>query len=164
MKKAYTKNGDAGFTRDLSGKRLAKDHPVIVLGGKIDALQSALDFVLLSAKGPGKAALREVQKKLWQTAGELSGAGRACVPWPVTLRDISALEDFMKTLGEPPRKFVRFDRPRAVAYNECRVRCRELESACTGLLRAQKLRPAVYAYLNRLSSLFFMLAYKESRR
>jgi cob(I)alamin adenosyltransferase len=32
------------------------------------------------------------------------------------------------------------------------------------LLRAGKLRPAVYRYLNRLSSLFFMLAYRASRR
>lgn len=164
MRKAYTKAGDAGFTQDLSGRRLAKDHPRIVLGGKIDALQSALDCALLTAKGPLRAALQEVQKKLWQTAGELSGACRSCVPWPVSKDDVAALEAFMRSLGAPPAKFVRFDSPRAVAYNECRVRCRDLESACTKLLRAKKMRPVVYSYLNRLSSLFFMLAYQASGR
>jgi len=149
MRTAYTKKGDAGFTRDLSGKRLAKDDARIVAGGKIDALQSAIDLVLLDAKGPTKAMLREVQSRLWQEVGQ---------------RDLERLEGFIDLLGEPPRKFVRFDRLRAVAYNECRVRCRDLESSCTKLLRAGKMRPAVYAYLNRLSSLFFMLAYRESHR
>jgi ATP:cob(I)alamin adenosyltransferase len=164
MRKAYTKAGDAGFTQDLSGRRLSKDHPRIVLGGRFDALQSSVDFALLTAKGPVKAALHEIQRKLWQTAGELSGACASCVPWPVSKEDVAALEGFMRSLGAPPAKFVRFDRPRAVAYNECRVRCRDLESACTELLRAKKMRPVVYAYLNRLSSLFFMLAYRETRR
>ncbi|MBI5238999.1 MAG: ATP:cob(I)alamin adenosyltransferase [Elusimicrobia bacterium] len=164
MKPVYTKKGDAGFTSDLSGRRLAKDHPRIVLGGKIDSLQSAVDLALLGAAGSAWAALREVQRKLWQAAGELSGAGQACLPWPVTRADVDALEAFADSLGEPPKKFVRFDTPLAAAYNECRVRCRDLESACTALLRSGKLRPPVYAYLNRLSTVFFMLAYRESRR
>jgi cob(I)alamin adenosyltransferase len=149
MKKAYSKNGDAGYTKDLSGRRLPKDHPSIVLGGKIDALQSAIDLTLLDAKGPAKTMLREVQSRLWGEVGR----------W-----DLKRLEDFIDLLGEPPQKFVRFDRPLAVAYNECRVRCRNLESASTPLLRAKKMRPDAYAYLNRLSSLFFMLAYRASRR
>ena len=149
MRTAYTRKGDAGFTSDFSGKRLAKDDVRITAVGKIDALQSAIDLVLLDAKGPTKAMLREVQSRLWQEVGR---------------RDLERLEDFIDLLGEPPKKFVRFDRPRAIAYNECRIRCRELESACTRLLRSGKMRPAVYAYLNRLSSLFFMLAYRASRR
>jgi len=149
MKKAYSKNGDTGFTRGLSGRRLAKDDARIVAAGKIDALQSAMDLALLDAKGPARAMLREVQDKLWQEIGP---------------RDLRRIEDFIDLLGEPPKGFLRFDRPLAAAYNECRVRCRDLESACTGLLRAKKMRPAAYAYLNRLSSLFFMLAYRASGR
>ena len=149
MRKAYSKKGDEGFTRDRSGRRLAKDDARIAASGKIDALQSAIDLALLDAKGPTKAMLREVQSRLWREVGQ---------------RDLERLEDFIDLLGEPPKKFVRFDRPRAIAYNECRVRCRDLESACTRLLRSGKMRPAVYAYLNRLSSLFFMLACRESRR
>jgi cob(I)alamin adenosyltransferase len=149
MRTAYTKKGDAGFTRDFSGKRLAKDDVRIVAGGKIDALQSAIDLVLLDAKGPTKSMLREVQSRLWREVGQ---------------RDLKQLEDFIDLLGEPPKKFVRFGTLRAVHYNECRIRCRDLESSCTKLLRARKLRPEVYRYLNRLSSLFFMLACRASRR
>ena len=149
MKKAYTKAGDSGRTKDCSGRSLAKDDVRIVAGGKIDALQSAMDIVLLTATGKTKAALREIQSKLWQEVGP---------------RDLQRLEDFIDSLGEPPKEFVRFASLRAIRYDECRVRCRDLESACTGLLRAKKLRPAAYAYLNRLSSMFFMLACKASRR
>ncbi len=149
MKKAYTKNGDTGFTRGLSGRRLAKDDARIVASGKIDALQSAMDLALLDAKGPTKAMLLEAQGALWRKLGQ---------------QDLKKLEDFIDSLGEPPKGFMRFNRPRAVAYNECRVRCRDLESACTRLLRSGKMRPAVYAYINRLSSLFFMLACQASRR
>ncbi|MCX5794832.1 MAG: ATP:cob(I)alamin adenosyltransferase [Elusimicrobia bacterium] len=163
MKRACTKKGDAGFTRDFSGRRLAKDDLRILAQGKFDALQSAIDLVLLDARRRDKAALQEVQKKLWQSAGELARASRACVPWPVTQDDVEALERHLAGLGATPRKFVRFDTLRAVHYNECRIRCRELESSCTRLLRAKKLRPEVYSYLNRLSSLFFMLACRASR-
>ena len=164
MSRLFTREGDAGRTRDFSGRSLAKDDLRIVISGKIDSLQSALDLALLTAKGETKALLHAVQKKLWQSAGELSRASEACVPWPVTEHDIEALENFIARLGRPPGKFVRFKRRQAIQYNECRVRCRELESACTPLLRAKKLRPAVYRYLNRLSSLLFMLAYEETPR
>lgn len=149
MKKAYTKAGDSGRTKDCSGRSLAKDDVRVVAGGKIDALQSAMDLALLGARGRTKAILREIQGELWAEAGP---------------QDLADIERFIDSLGEPPRTFVRFDSLQAIRYDECRVRCRELESACTPLLRARKLRPAAYAYLNRLSSLFFMLAYKASSR
>ena len=149
MKKAYTKTGDSGRTKDCSGRTLAKDDIRIVAGGKIDALQSAMDLALLAARGPAKAILKEIQGKLWAEAGP---------------KDLGKIERFIDGLGEPPRSFVRFGSLQAIRYNECRVRCRELESACTPLLRARKLRPEAYAYLNRLSSLFFMLACRASRR
>ena len=163
MRKAYTKKGDEGYTQDYSGKQLRKDDPVIVTGGKIDSLQSAIDLVLLSAKGKTKTMLDEIQKKLWQSAGELSCGDKSRVMWPVTEKDISALEASIDSLGEPPQKFVRFNTQEAIQYNECRIRCRELETSMVKLLHIKALRPVVYQYINRLSSLFFMLAYKETK-
>jgi cob(I)alamin adenosyltransferase len=148
MRKAYTKAGDQGWTRDFSGGRLAKDHATIVIGGKIDSLQSAIDLALLGARGRAKKMLEEVSKKLWQNAGE---------------EDLRALEEFTDSLGEPPKKFIRFNTLKAIRYDECRIRCRELETLMAGPLRKKKLRPIAYRYVNRLSSLFFMLAYKETK-
>lgn len=160
MRKAYTKVGDRGWTRDFSGKKLSKDDPKIVIGGKMDSLQSAIDLALLGAKGRTKKVLEEARKKLWQSAGELSCSDRKCVPWPVTETDLTALEGFIDSLGEPPKRFLRFGTLQAIRYDECRIRCRELETFLVKPLRAKKLRPSVFRYVNRLSSLFFMLAYK----
>jgi cob(I)alamin adenosyltransferase len=163
MRKAYSRAGDQGWTRDFSGKKLRKDDSRIVIGGKIDSLQSAIDLALLGARGRSKAALEEARKKLWQSAGELSCAGRKCVLWPVGEGDLRALEEFTDSLGEPPKRFIRFTTLKAIRYDECRIRCRELETLLVGLLRRKELRPIVYRYVNRLSSLFFMLAYKETK-
>ena len=149
MRKAYTKRGDSGFTRDRSGRRLPKDHPSILRVGQADSLQSAVGLALLTARGKTRAMLREVRDGLWKDASP---------------RDLARLETFIDSLGEPPQGFIRFTGLRALRYDECRVRCRQLESACAPLLRSGRMKPAAYAWLNRLSSLFFMLAVRASRR
>jgi cob(I)alamin adenosyltransferase len=148
MRRIYTRAGDSGLTGDASGRKLPKDHPRVVRLGRIDSLQAALDLARLKARGRARAMLQEVQEKLWEEAGP---------------EDVRRLESLIASLGAPPRSFVRFGSARAIALNECRVRCRELESACTPLLRSGKMKPAAYAWLNRLSSLLFMLAVRAGR-
>ena len=164
MRKVYTKKGDEGTTSDYGGKRISKDDPTILVQGKIDSLQSSIDLVNLTAKGEIKTMLEEIQKKLWQTAGEISCADKSCVPWPVNEDDLVMLEKFTDSLGEPPTKFIRFDTIEAINYNECRIRCRELETQLVDLLRTKKIRSVAYQYVNRLSSLFFMLSYSTSKK
>jgi len=77
--------------------------------------------------------------------------------------DLDKMENFIDSLGEPPNKFVRFDTEKSIFLNECRVRCRELETHLVDPRIKKKLRPVIYRYLNRLSSLFFMMAYKASK-
>jgi cob(I)alamin adenosyltransferase len=163
MRKAYSKAGDQGYTKDYSGKKLAKDDLVIVVGGKIDSLQSCIDMAILQEKGKNKEILELVQRKMWQTAGEISCADEKCVIDPVTQKDLDDLEDFIDSFGEPPQKFIRFNTHEAILLNECRIRARELETFLVKLLRRKKIRPEVYAYLNRLSSLFFIIAYKKTK-
>ncbi len=163
MRKAYTKKGDDGYTTDFSGKKIPKDDIKIVVSGKIDSLQSAIDVVLLNAKGDHKIFLEGVQKKLWQAAGEIACADKSCIKWPITEDDVYEIERFTDLLGEPPKKFIRFNTERAISYNECRIRCRELEIYLVKLLRKKQIRPIVSPYINRLSSAFFMMAYKETK-
>src|SRR3989304_7373955 len=163
MRKAYTKAGDEGFTKDYSGKRIPKDDIRIVVAGKIDSLQSAIDLLILKSTGKTKKVLEEIQKKLWQTAGEISCADKLCVVWPIEEKDLEMIEKFADSLGEPPKKFVRFDTLKAICYNEARIRCRELETFSVKLLREKQIRPVAYKWINRLSSLFFMLSYKSSK-
>ena len=157
--KAYTSSGDEGFTKDFSGKVILKDELIILANGKIDSLQSAIDMVLFLDDGNHKDALNLVQKKLWQAAGEIANYPGDCLNAPITIKDLASLENYVDSLGEPPKKFVRFTNERSIWLNECRVRCRELETLLVKLLRDGGLRSEIYKYVNRLSSLFFMMGY-----
>jgi len=158
-KKVYSGKGDAGSTVDFQGKRVGKDDLRIMALGKIDALQAVIDLTLLRAAGKEKEILEQIQKKLWQTAGEISCASKECIIDPVQENDITTMERFIDSLGEPPKKFIRFNTAESIALNECRIRCRELETYLVKLLKSKKIRPVVYKYINRLSTLFFMAAY-----
>ena len=162
--KAYTKRGDLGYTHDYSGKKIAKDDPRIVCWGKVDELQAAVDGALLQAKGKNKKMLQDVQTKLWQISGEISCSPPECVNDPVTEGDVKEMERFIDALGDPPQKFIRFTTMEAIVLNECRVRCRNLERNLVKLLHNKTLRPVIFKYVNRLSSLFFMLAYEQVKK
>ncbi|MEK6925229.1 MAG: hypothetical protein AABW71_03245 [Nanoarchaeota archaeon] len=161
MVKVYTSNGDSGFTKDYAGNPIPKDDLIVLVNGKIDFLQSALDMTLLLSVEHSDF-LKIVQQKLWQASGEIANCPGECIIAPITNEDLVKLEEYVDSLGEPPNKFVRFTNERSIWFNECRVRCRELETFLVKMLREGKLRPEIYRYVNRLSSLFFMLGYKSS--
>lgn len=161
MDKVYTSNGDSGFTKDYAGNPLPKDDLLILTNGKVDFLQSAIDMSMLLSVEHAHF-LRIVQQKLWQASGEIANCPGECINSPITDLDLTKLEEYIDSLGEGPNKFVRFTNERSIWFNECRVRCRELETYLVKLLREGKIRPEIYRYVNRLSSLFFMLGYVAS--
>ena len=161
--KAYTKKGDQGCTHDYSGKKIPKDDIQIVCWGKVDELQAIVDLAILQSQGEVKKILNQIQRKLWQVAGEIACSPSECLIDPVTEENLAGMEKYIDSLGQPPKHFVRFNTREAITFNECRVRCRNLERNLVKMLRKKKLRPVVYKYINRLSSLFFMLAYKKSK-
>ena len=163
MKKVYTTNGDEGFTKDYAGNKVPKDDLMINVNGKVDSFQSALDMAILLADEKHKGFLNKVQKKMWQISGEVANCPGDCLIDPVTTADLIELESYVDAIGEPPNKFVRFNTQESIWFNECRVRCRELERELVKLLRDEKLRSENYKYVNRLSSLFFMLGYNLSK-
>lgn len=159
--KLYTTKGDGGVTKDYSGLELAKDSLIIVINGKIDSLQSAIDMALF-LEVEYSDFLKIIQQKLWQASGEIANCPGDCLNAPITELDLKTLEEYIDSLGEPPNKFVRFTNPKSISFNECRVRCRELETFLVKGLRENTIRPEIYKYINRLSSLFFMMAYKST--
>jgi len=159
--RAYTTKGDEGFTRDFLGNSCLKDDLMILVNGKVDSLQSAMDMALFLDTHHSEF-LRIVQQKLWQTSGEIANCPLDSLNAPITADDLKKLEEYINSLGEPPNKFVRFTNETSIWFNECRVRCRELETCLVKMFREGKLRSEVYRYINRLSSLFFMLGYTSS--
>ncbi|MFC1685859.1 ATP:cob(I)alamin adenosyltransferase [Nanoarchaeota archaeon] len=161
MRKAYTRIGDEGYSRNLYGKKVSKGDVSILVEGKLDVLQAALDPAVLQEKGKYRKMLESVQRRLWQVAAQVSCGGKKCSVGGISEREVKDLERFIDLLGEPPQEFIRFRNPRAIVLNECRVRCRELETALFGLLKSKKISKEVFAYINRLSSLLYMMAYKR---
>lgn len=162
--KVYTRKGDLGYTYDLTGKKIAKDNIKIISWGKIDELQAAVDLAILKSKGKEKLMLQKVQKKLGQSCAEIAGSSKDFLTEPVTEQDLVVLEKFIDGLGEPPHQFIRMNTMDSIIFNECRVRCRAMERSVVPLLRKKIIRPVVYKYINRLSSLFFMQAYRRVKK
>jgi len=164
MKKAYSGKGDEGFTTTFHGKKVPKDDVMIVIQSKIDMLQAVIDIAIVQEKDRGlKDFLEKVQGDLVNVAFSVSKEKDDCDVELLTELDLKKLESFIDSLGEPPKKFIRFRTREAVILNECRVRCRELETILVKLFHKKVISPAVFKYVNRLSSLFFMMAYLKGK-
>jgi len=157
--KIYTKVGDEGETVTYGNLKVPKDSYIIDINGYIDALQSSLDFCYIHNQ-EFRDLIDKINKKLWQLGGEISlgGIGKN-IKDPITIRDIEEVENYIDRLLYP-RHFVRFTRLGSSHLNEARIRCRVLERELTQVLRAGLIREEVYKYINRLSDLLFVMAYK----
>jgi cob(I)alamin adenosyltransferase len=163
----FTGKGDQGDT-DLLGARVGKNDPRIDLIGELDETTSAIGLArAMAVSGPGRAWLIDVQRDLYRIMAELAftddirPAGYAFssdrVEW------LEARTDELSAQIELPREFVlpggtapggAMDLARAVS--------RRAERAAVGLASAGVIaNPEILRYLNRLSSLLFMLARAE---
>jgi len=156
----YTKTGDAGTTAKYSGERVPKDDPIIIIGGKIDNLLAAFDSSIVVIKDKEiKILLEDIEKKLWQTAGEISLGGKGKkVNDTIKEAHITEFEALIDKYNQKINFFIRFTTETSTRLNEARVRCRDLEVFLTPLFRENKLRSEVYKYINRLSDLLYVLA------
>ncbi|MCF7865969.1 ATP:cob(I)alamin adenosyltransferase [Candidatus Woesearchaeota archaeon] len=162
--KVYTKIGDKGTTRTYTGKEIPKNDQIIVIGGKIDSLQASLDYAKLVLSDTEITLLiQNIQEKLWQSAGEISGEGIEKIKNPVNEEDITKLEEQIDKYNQKIDFFIRFTKETSARLNEARIRTRELEIAMTQMFREQKIRPELYKYINRLSDLIYVLACKEEK-
>ena len=163
--KIYTKVGDKGTTVTYGGELVAKDDPIVIVNGDIDNLLAGLDIAKTFVEKPYvKELIRKIEEKLWQLGGEISlgYVGKKIVK-PITENDLHWIEVQIDRLGEPPTKFIRFEKRSAIFLNEARVRCRQLERTLTKYLRDHEMRSESYKYINRLGDLLFMMAYVEEK-
>ena len=160
----YTRKGDKGLT-NLFGcaKKFSKSSPVIEALGALDELNSLLGFCKMKTiKHPVSNSLKEVQNNLFIIQGEIAGCGKS-----INKKSVLEIEKEIDKIGKKLPKIKSFtisggtelsallDYSRAVARRAER-RC----VAITCLSRRQKknINPESLKYLNRLSSLLFVLA------
>ena len=163
----YTAKGDAGST-DLLGARVEKDDPRIGLIGQLDETSSSLGLARSLATRPGANELViEVQRDLYRIMAELAftdelrpekftfGAER--------VERIGALTDELSEQIELPRQFVvPGETVSGAAFDVARTVVRRAERHAVSLHKQGHLENLeILRYLNRLSSLLFMLARAE---
>lgn len=168
--KMYTTRGDTGDT-DLLGERVAKDDPRIDLLGALDETSAALGLGRAHAMlGDTTAALIAAQRDLYQIMAELAFIDDVR---PDSLRlaadRVTWLEAETDRVSESvtlPREFVLpGDTAPGAALDVARTVARRAERHAVALHRAGGIgNPEILRYLNRLSSLLFILARAEDLR
>lgn len=165
--KIYTARGDAGAT-DLLGERVGKDDLRIDLLGDLDEATSSIGWGRsLASWGNANEVLVTAQRDLYQIMAELAFIDTTR---PDTLRfaaeRVTWLEDAIAEVQESvelPREFVvPGDTHAGAALDVARTVARRSERKAVALANAGGIgNPEIIRYLNRLSSLLFILARAE---
>ena len=168
--KIYTSRGDTGQT-DLLGERVEKDDPRIDLIGTLDEATSAIGLGrALAHASQTNERLKTTQRDLYQIMAELAFTD-ATRPESLHFSSerVAWLEAELEAISatvELPREFVLPGETVAGgALDVARTVVRRAERQAVGLARDEVVGNAeIIRYLNRLSSLLFMLARVEDLR
>ena len=156
--KFYTGQGDGGQSMLFgSGAKISKTDPRFEALGALDELNSYIGVCKSPAEeNKVKNALKDAQENLFIIQAELGGAKN------ITLGEnkMNELEKTIDELGEfvgPITKFtIPGGNPLSARLDYARALARKAERRTASV--KEKISPAALAYLNRLSSLLFVLA------
>ena len=166
----YTRTGDDGTTGLLGEDRVSKDHPRIEALGALDEASAALGLARASCHAPQTPPiLREVQRDLYKVMAEVAttpenadkfkGIDAARITW------IEEQADELQSIVSMPKEFILpGDTPSGAALSLARAVVRRAERRVTELFTLEELtNPELLRYLNRLSSLCFVLELVENQ-
>jgi cob(I)alamin adenosyltransferase len=167
----YSRRGDDGYTGILGPGRVPKDDLRPEAYGTVDEAQAALGLVRASdCTSRTDEILLAVQRELYLLMAELAAAGDADSPFAgrVSAAHVEQLEAWIAGVEaqiDVPREFVipGDSRPGA-ALHLARTVVRRAERSAVRLHRERLMEnDQVVRYLNRLSSLLFVLALFEDQ-
>jgi cob(I)alamin adenosyltransferase len=164
MRRLYTGRGDLGET-DLLGERVAKDDPRIDLMGELDETTSVLGLAR-SFLSPGQATdiVIDVQRDLYRVMADLAFVTGTRPPGYETnlewVQRVESLTDQITESTEIGRQFILPGSTSAsAALDVARAVVRRAERQAVHLYRDGIVtNEHIVGYLNRLSSLLFVLA------
>ena len=170
MTKFYTKTGDDGSTGRLGKGRLPKHHILIEAIGTIDEASAALGLARaqVSSAGSGELIL-QVQKDLYHIMAELSATKENASKFRVIDEARLAwleneLDNYSRSVETPAEFIVPGDTLPGAAFAFARTSVRRSERRVAELHQAEKFEnPSILPYLNRLSSMCFVLELKENQ-
>lgn len=170
MAKLYTRRGDDGQTGWLGSGRLPKNHPIIEALGALDEASAALGFARSSCQDSRtQEILLAVQRDLYRLMTEVSASQEAVARFQTVDGErvawLEAQIDTLSSVVDLPGEFILpGDSQAGAALAFARAVVRKAERRVVDLYQEGAVRnPAVLQYLNRLSSLLFVLELLENK-
>jgi cob(I)alamin adenosyltransferase len=166
----YTRLGDNGYTGVLGEGRLPKHHPILEAVGTVDEATAALGIARAGCRVTGVGELIiEIQRDLYYLMAEVAATPENAAKFRRIDADrVAWLERQVESLSQnldPPGEFILpGDSPSGAAFSMARVIVRRAERRVVRLFHDGQLdNPELLGYLNRLSSLCFILELIENR-
>ena len=166
----YTKTGDDGSTGRLGKGRLPKHHILIEAIGSIDEASAALGLARAQVSSARTAdVILKIQKDLYHIMAELSATGENAEKFRViAAAHLAWLEEELERYSsfvDAPREFiVPGDTLPGAALALARTIVRRSERRVNELYQVEQFdNPVILPYLNRLSSLCFVLELSENQ-
>ena len=165
-RKFYTRQGDGGQTRLLSGETLQKDDLRVNTYGALDELASHLGMArALIREFDFRDILYSIQKDVSTACSELASTPGAVSRLKRRLgrEDVKKIENWIDGLVNRfglPRNFrVAGESPDSAALHIARSVCRRGERRIVTLNRLKEVHANLLAYFNRLGDLLFIMAW-----
>jgi len=166
----YTSKGDDGTTNLLGEGRVTKYHARIEAVGTLDESSAALGLARAHCLDPRSGGiLLEAQRDLYKVMAEVAAtpenAERFRLIDPARVKWLEEQTDTLSTVVEMPREFILpGDSLAGAALSLARAIVRRAERRVVELFDEQEvLNPDLQRYLNRLSSLCFVLELLENK-
>ena len=167
MKRIYSGKGDKGETDLIGGKRVLKDNLRIASLGDVDELNAAIGVAMTAIEDREIVGiLHRIQNDLFTMGADLSVVPGKKPRLPNVEADhVKALEaDIEKMSPRSARKFVLPGGSTDVAHLQfVRTVARRAERTVVSLSKKEKVNPLILTYLNRLSTLLYVLALSLKR-
>jgi cob(I)alamin adenosyltransferase len=165
----YTRKGDDGTTGLLGKGRVAKHHARMEAIGTLDESSASLGLARAAARDARSApVLLEAQRDLYRLMAEVAAEPENATQFQFDARRVDWLEEQTDTLStsvEMPKEFiVPGDSAGGAALSLARAVVRRAERRVVELFDKKEVtNPALQQYLNRLSSLLFVLELLENQ-
>jgi cob(I)alamin adenosyltransferase len=165
----YTRKGDDGTTGILGKGRIPKYHLRIETLGTLDESNATLGLARASVHDPRSAALLlETQRDLYRLMAEVAAAPENADQFHFEEGRVQWIEEqtdlLSKTIEMPSEFIIPGDSTGGASLSLARAVVRRAERRVAELFDAEEItNPALQQYLNRLSSLLFVLELAENQ-
>lgn len=167
----YTRSGDDGYTGLLGDERVPKYHIRPQVYGTLDEASAALGLArAICTSDEMQDVLRQVQRDLYHMMAEIAATPQAAHRFTVISEShVKQLESKIESFGERVETLKDFmlggDTTASAALNLARTIVRRAERLLVKLFHDDKMdNPYLLPYLNRLSSLCFVLMLWEIKQ